>query len=146
VGIKNTASIEEAFSLFNKLNLQVDQVSGFYYTSPYPKDSLANLIAYLNTKPYINTRNFSATVSSVYSDYQTGVVTITNSLFGMTVTNQKDWINSKKLLMLVDKKTASKDISLKVPIGMEKYWLVKLKEYSIVTWTEFNCMIRIVFP
>jgi hypothetical protein len=35
VGIKNTASMEDAFSLFNGLDLKIDEMSGFFYTSPY---------------------------------------------------------------------------------------------------------------
>ena len=46
VGIRNTTSIEEAFSLFNTLNLQVDELDGFFYTSPDPQDSLTSLLTY----------------------------------------------------------------------------------------------------
>lgn len=137
VGIKNTISIEQVFSLFNQLNLQIDQMNGFFYTSPFPQDSLLNLITFLNTKSYINTRNFSA---SAFVDYQTGIINVTTFFFNMNSSNQQDWIKTKKSLNLVDTKGETKDIVLKIPVGQEKYWLKKLKTNSIVTWTELNCI------
>ena len=82
VGIKNTASIEEVFSLFNTLNLKIDQMSGFYYTSPYSPDSLASIINYLNTRPYIITRNFSA---NAYIHFQTKEINVTTTFFDMII-------------------------------------------------------------
>lgn len=137
VGIKNTASIEEAFSLFNKLNLQVDELDGFFYTSPFPQDSLTSLLAYLNTKSYINTRNFSA---DAYVHYQTGIINVVTVFFNMNIINQQDWIKSEKALHLVDTNGGTKYIVLKVSVGQEKYWVNQLKENSMVTWTELNCI------
>ncbi|MBS0425617.1 MAG: hypothetical protein JSR71_14710 [Proteobacteria bacterium] len=137
VGIKNTAPIEDVFSLFNKLDLKIDEMSGFFYASPYPHDSLTSLINYLNTKPYINTRNFSA---SAYVHYQTGIINVTALFFDMTIENQQDWISSKKSFNLVDTKGDTKNILIKVASGQENYWLKALKNYNIVTWTELNCI------
>ena len=137
VGIRNTASIEEVFSLFYKLNLQIDQMGGFFYTSSYPQDSLTSLITYLNTKSYINTRSFSA---SAYVHYQTGIINVVTFFFNMNTINQQDWIRTEETLKLADTKGVTKNIVLKVPIGQEKYWLNKLKENSIITWTELNCI------
>ncbi|MBS1759372.1 MAG: hypothetical protein JST23_04535 [Bacteroidetes bacterium] len=142
VGIKNTASIEEVFSLFNQLNLEIDEMTGFYYTSPYPQDSLTVLINYLNTKPYINTRNFSA---SAFVHYQTGIINVTTLFFDMTLPNQQDWINNEKSLQLTDTKNDTKNIFIKVAPGQENYWLKKLKNYNIVSWAELNCIGQIQF-
>lgn len=137
VGIKNTASIEDVFSLFNKLDLKIDEMSGFFYASPYPQDSLTSLLNYLNTKPYINTRDFSA---SAYVHYQTGIINVTTFFFDMTLENQQDWISSKQSLNLTDTKGDTKNILIKVASGQENYWLKTLKQYNIVTWTELNCI------
>jgi hypothetical protein len=139
-GIKNTTSIEDAFSLFNSLDLPIDEMNGFFYTSPYSKDSLANLISYLNTKSYINARGFTA---SGFIHYQTGIINLTNIFFDMNAVNQQDWINTEKTLNLVDTKGGTKNIVLKVPVGQEKYWLGRLKESHMITWTELNCIEQI---
>ena len=112
-------------------------MSGFFYTSPYPKDSLSILISYLNTKSYINTRDFSA---SAYVHFQTGIINVTTFFFDMNSTNQQDWINTKNLLKLFNTQGDTKDIVLKVPVGQEKYWLNALKQNNIVKWTELNCI------
>jgi len=137
VGIKNTTSIENVFSKFNQLNLQIDEMNGFFYTSPYPQDSLTSLITFLNTKSYTNTRDFSA---SAFIHYQTGIINITTIFFDMDVNNQQDWISTEKSLDLIDTKSDTKNIVLKVPVGQEEYWLNNLKTNSMVTWTELNCI------
>ena len=58
----------------------------------------------------------------------------------MNIINQQDWIKSEKALNLFDTKGGTKSIVLKVSIGQEKYWVNQLKENSIVTWTELNCI------
>ena len=136
-GIKNTASVEDVFSLCNRYGLQIDEMAGFFYTSPYPKDSLPGLVSYLDTKSYIDTRGFSG---SAFVHYQTEIINVTTLFFDMNVSNQQDWINTKKLLKLVDTNGDTKDIVLKVPVGQEKYWLAALKQNKIVTWTELNCL------
>ena len=128
--------MEDAFSLFNDLNLKIDEMSGFFYTSPYPADSLANLISYLNTKPYIKARGFSA---AGYTHYETGKINITPTFFDMTINNQEDWISTKKSLNLSDG-DAEKYILIKVPSGTEHSWLKTLKKHDIVTWAELNCI------
>jgi len=141
VGIKNTASIQETFMFFNKLNLQIDEMNGFFYTSPYPKDSLISLLTYLNTKPYINTRGFSA---NAYVHYQTGIINVATVFFNMNSANQQDLIKTIQALKLVDTKGDTKNVFLKVPVGQETYWIKKLKENGIVTWAELNCIEQIL--
>jgi hypothetical protein len=141
VGIKNTTSIQEVFTLFSKLNLPIDQMDGFFFTSPYPKDSLTSLITYLNTKPYIHTRDFSA---NAYVHYQTGIINVVTSFFNLNPVNQQDLVKTIEALKLVDTKGDTKDLFLKVPVGQETYWLKKLKENDMVTWTELNCIEQIL--
>jgi hypothetical protein len=141
VGIKNITSIQDVFRLFNKLNLPIDQMDGFFFSSPYPKDSLASLITYLNTKLYINTRGFSA---NAYVHYQTGTINVVTFFFNMNPVNQQDLIKTVQAFKLVDTKGDTKNIVLKVPVGQEIYWLKKLKENSMVTWTELNCIEQIL--
>lgn len=114
VGVKNTASIEEVFTIFNHLGLRIDEMSGFFYTSSYPQGSLAAIIDSLNTKSYIQTRGFSA---SAYVHYQTGIIYVTSLFFDMTLNNQKDWLFSKKYLKLTDTKGNTKNILVKVIPG-----------------------------
>jgi len=58
----------------------------------------------------------------------------------MDPNNQQDWINTEKSLDLIDTKSDTKNIVLKVPVGQEEYWLNNLKTNSMVTWAELNCI------
>jgi len=116
-------------------------MNGFFFTSPYPKDSLTSLITYLNTKPYIYTRDFSA---SAYVHYQTGAINVVTFFFNMNPVNQQDLIKTVQALKLVDTNGDTKDIVLKVPVGEETYWLKKLRENGMVTWTQLNCIEQIL--
>lgn len=142
-GIKSTVGAEEVFGLCNSLGLQIDQMTGFYYTSPYPKDSIPSLIAFLNTKPYITTRGFSATPSNIFAHYQTGIVKVLISFWDMTPANQQDWIKTKNALKL-ENEPNDRNMLLLVPAGKEKSWADKLRLYNIVTWTELNCYVQLI--
>jgi hypothetical protein len=93
----------------------------------------------LNSKPYINTRGFSA---SVWAHYQTGVVYNTTILWDMTILNQQDYIQTKNSLRMTDKLSSTKNILIKVPVGQEVFWKDKFKSFSWVRWTDLNWIVR----
>jgi hypothetical protein len=139
--IKNTAAIEEAFTLFNNLKLQLDEMGGFLYTSPYPKDSLSSINSLLKTKSYINVRGFSA---GAYMNDQTGVMIVEITFFNMNAANQQDWIKTKNILKLIDTQGPMKFVLLKVPVGEEKSWVARLGQNSIVTWPSLVCKAQLL--
>ncbi len=116
VGIDSTEQLEQLFSYINSYNLSIDQVSGFFYNTIIPKDSISYIKAVLNIKPYINTQGFSA---SVWAHYQTDIVYNTTFLWDMTVVNQLDYIQTKNFLRMTDMFSKTKNILIKVPVGQE---------------------------
>ena len=141
-GIRNTATVEEVFAFFNTLQLRIDMMSGFFYASPYPVDSIFSLKAQFSQKAYINKGGFTP---SVWAHYQTGVVQVTNLLWHMDVANQQDWIAIKNALNLSDTHGDTKNVLLIVPEGREKEWAATLRQSNLVKWTELNCKVRVLF-
>ena len=135
VGIDSMQTLEQLFSAFNAFNLTIDQITGYYYTTTIPKDSIPYIKTVLNSKIYIYTRNFSA---SVWPHYQTQIVHNTTSLWDMTSTNQQDYIQTKNILRMNDILSSTKNMLINVPIGEEIYWKDRLKTFSWVRWTDLN--------
>lgn len=138
---KDSVQVENLFSLSNLYDLQLDQISGFKYTSPYPPDSLSALQSHLNAKPYINARGFTA---YVFVDANTGVLSTTPVLFDMNISNQKDWLQTVKELNLIASKKNITWIVLKVPDGWEKYWVQQLSANSLMDWVSLDCLEQII--
>lgn len=141
VGIDSTMQLEQLFTYVNSFNLTIYEVTGFFYTTTIPKDSIPYIKTVLNAKPYINTRGFSA---SVWADYQTGVVHNTTFLWDMTIPNQQDYIQTKKLLRMTDALSSTKYILIKVPVGQEMFWKDRFKSFSWVRWADLNWLVRAV--
>jgi hypothetical protein len=143
VGMKS-GSMERSFRLFNGFDFQIDEVSGNRYESSLPGDSIDYVIDYLNSKEYINTKGFGAVKDgSVYLNYQTKVLTIGCTLWGMTLENQRDWIETTSILKLTD----TSDIRyfvLTIPVGEEIKWATTFKTFNSVRWAEPNCYAQIV--
>lgn len=139
VGVQDDVPLEQLFAYVNPHNLSIDEISGFYYTTNIPKDSIPYIKGVLNAKPYINTRGFSA---SVWPHYQTDIVHNATILWDMNLTNQQDYIQTKNFLRMVDMQSSSKYILLKVPEGQEIYWRDRFKTLPWVKWTELNQVFR----
>jgi len=135
VGIDSSIQLEQLFTYVNPFNLYIDQLTGYVFTTTIPKDSILYIKAVLNSKPYINTRYFSA---SVWAHYQTDIVHNTTILWDMTLSNQTDYIQTKNSLSMTDKQSSTKNMLIKVPIGQEIYWKDKFKSFFWVRWTDLN--------
>ena len=59
VGIRAGVPIGQVFQLANAKSFALGEMSGFYYTSSLPKDSLAYVLKVLSSKPYLNQRGFT---------------------------------------------------------------------------------------
>src|SRR5882724_3489082 len=139
VGLKNTVPIEQAFSFVDSNNLSIESMSGFFYTNPYPEDSLPGLISYLDTKPYINAKGFHA---NAYINHQTGLLTLASTLYNMDLASQHDWANMANQLQLTDLNNDTKYMILLVPDGMENYWVTTFLHNDQVKWAELNCILQ----
>lgn len=135
VGIDSTVQLEQLFAYVNSYNFPIIQINGFFYTTTIPEDSIPYIKGVLNSKPYINTRGFSA---SVWPHYQTHIVHNTTTLWNMNVANQQDYIQTKNFLRMTDKLSPTKNMLIKVPVGTELYWKDKFKNFSWVRWTDLN--------
>jgi hypothetical protein len=117
---------------------------GFLFTSPWPTDSIPSMDTLLNTKPYIKSNAFSA---SVWLNVVTNVLTVSNPYWNMDTASQQDWLKTKKALGLTPTLGGSNqlggNIMVKVPVGQERRWLEDLKASPLVTWAELNCYMDI---
>ena len=138
VGITNSTEIKIVFHLMNDLQLELDQLNGFYYNSTWPKDSVKYLIQYFSLIPYINTRGFGPTTSNIYYYETDNKIRVLLHLFEMNKKNQTDWLERLDELELIDRNGSTKNMLIKVPEGEELYWLAELKKYEIVKWTALN--------
>ncbi len=136
IGIADTSNLQLVFNTLNELKFDILQMNHFNYISNTPKSEVSDLIDYFNTKSYIRYGAWQATPSSVYFIDKEGKTRILNQLHLMNLENQRDWLKTIDSLGLVTSKDGLKSISLGIPIGREKYWKEKMKDYSFVTWTE----------
>ncbi len=140
VGFNNGVTIEEAFELFNKYNLKVHTIRNFVYEVTYPEDKHDSIIAILGSKPYIDTINWKPKFEYNYK-WETTIFSI--NFFGMTQTNQDDWIKTKSDLMLPYLHNEYSSAYLKVPEGTEKHWVSELQKSNIINWAELNHIIEL---
>ena len=98
----------------------------------------------LNTKPYIKSNGFAA---SVWLNVVTHVLTVSNPYWNMDAASQQDWLKTKKTLSLTPILGGSDQlggyIMVQVPIGKERRWVEDLKGSPLVSWTELNCYMQI---
>jgi hypothetical protein len=140
VGIDSTIAIEQVFNDINSDGLIIAEVSGYVYTTTIPADSIPYIKTILNSKKYIDTGAFLA---SVVPNYQTQVVYNESVLWNMSIPNQQDFITTKNLLRMTDNFSSTKNMLLKVPTGQEEYWKNKFQTLSWVKWTELNFIAQI---
>lgn len=135
VGIDSTVSLERTFNYINALSPSIGQASGFTFTTTLGKDHIPSIIELLNSKPYINNHEFSA---SVWEHYQSGIVYNTSILWDMTQQNQLDYLTTLKSLKMTEKLTPYRSLLIIVPEGMEQLWLNRLKDQKWVSWAALN--------
>lgn len=135
IGIDSTVQLEQLFTYINSFNFSINEITGYTFTTTMPEESIPYIKEILNSRPYIFTGQFSA---SVWAHYQTGIVYNSSILWDMTVANQKDYIQTKNALRMTDVQSATKNMLVKVPFGQEIYWRDKLSNHSWVTWTDLN--------
>lgn len=144
VGFKNTVTMEEVFDYADNLNLPISRMFGFLFSSPWPIDSIPSMDTLLNTKPYIKSNGFAA---SVWLNVVSNVLTVSNPYWNMDAASQQDWLMTKKALGLTPILGGSNQlggyIMVKVPVGKEKLWVEDLKTSSLVSWAELNCYMDI---
>lgn len=144
VGLSEGADLENYFNTVNDSELSIDQVSGNYYVSGLPADSIDYVIEYLNSKSYINSHGFTAVKNgSVYLNFQTQALTVACNMWDMTPEAQRDWIETIDLLKLSDR-SSTRSFVLTVPIGEEKKWATTFKSFDDVRYAELNCYVDIV--
>ena len=136
--------MEDVFDYANNLHLPITRMFGFLFTSPWPTDSIPSMDTLLNTKPYIKSNGFAA---SVWLNVVTHVVTVSNPYWNMDAASQRDWLKTKKTLSLTPILGGSDQlggyIMVQVPVGKEKRWVEDLKGSPLVSWTELNCYMQI---
>ncbi|WP_426060716.1 hypothetical protein [Hymenobacter sp. B1770] len=142
IGVKSEVGAAQVFALANSLNFRVDNMSGFFYVSGLPTDSLAYVKRVLLSKPYLNTRGFTSGNVSIHSADQR--IHVVDKLFDMTPTNQADWLQTLQVLQLTDEARCQgcKAVMLKVPAGSERHWVSELANNPLIHWTELNCIRR----
>jgi hypothetical protein len=144
VGIKEGVPISQVFRLANSLNFTITGLAGFYYTSNLPKDSLGYVRKVLLSKPYFDRNGIPAdNTYTVYVNTDDAKIRIINSFFDMNAARQQDWEATMQQLQLVSLPTTTAYMSLKVPVGKEKYWRTELRTSPLVKWTELNSIIPI---
>jgi hypothetical protein len=141
VGLTNNAPLKDVFNYFNNYNLPITEIFDYSFSCPPNTDSLA-LQRYLETKPYFDSLGFV----SVYDMDPTGALTVNATFFNMDTANQNDWLKTMDSIGL---KELPGDTLLcafiNVPVGKETYWLNKLQNNGVVTWSELDC-IETVYP
>ncbi len=136
IGITSNADLRSVFDTLNVLDLKIATMHGFFYNVDLPADSLNSLLAFLDTKNYINTGTGWKASGYYYEPENT--IRVLCSYFDMTPANQFDFLNTVSSLNLIDKHEDNKYMFIKVPVGSERYWLNELKKYPFIKWTELN--------
>ena len=114
--IRDTATIQDVFALCDSLGVTISVVAFYNYISAYPYDSLKRFSTYLNTKKYIDSNNFKATVT--YTDWKLHVSCF---LLNMGQGYQDDWIATMAQLQLSEiPNDSEKYVRVTVPVGQEK--------------------------
>lgn len=138
VGIKADADLKTVLDVFNQLNFEIKQMQGFYYSINLPADSLAPLLNYLNSKPYINIPDaWKAYAFYVPSEK---VIKICSGFFNMSKIAQYDLLNTIQQKHWIDRHEDYKYIFLKIPVGTERYWENELLKYPFIKWSELNVL------
>jgi len=138
VGITSQTEVEAVFDLMNRLNFSIDHMSGFFYYSSWPEDSINFLVDYLSSIKYLNSRGFSISENSVYYYQPENKIRVLTFFFDMNKVNQMDWLEQLEKLDLIGSNGENKDMLIKVPVGTEIFWQEKLKENEIIRWTQLN--------
>jgi hypothetical protein len=136
IGIKATTPIASVFDLMNDNDVFIDQMSGFFYYSALPTDSLDYVINQLKSKTYFNKRGFAG--GSAYVHALDNRITVVQSFFEMDADAQQDWLTTIDELQLKDLGNDTRNLLIKVTPGTENFWMNTFKNHPEVTWVDLN--------
>ncbi|REA63756.1 hypothetical protein DSL64_04835 [Dyadobacter luteus] len=142
VGMKNDASIADVFQFINSYEHEVETITGSFYISDLPVDSLEYVLLELNQKPYLTNPGWK--VGGYVADR---LIHVFPRMYSMNqLSNQSDWLNtvSQLKLKLLRRSSGGVVLYLHVPAGAEKDWVEKFKEQSDVQWADLNYYADIV--
>ena len=149
VKITSNADAKTVFDTLNHFDLYIAQMTNFYYHLDYPADSVSSLINLFNQKPYINYYDgmfqWEATTVNISYSHEAKKIEIFCSEFDMTTDNQADFLTLIDSLNMIPVSSNNRWMVLKVPVGMEEYWVDKLKKYPFVKSAEWNYIYEIKF-
>lgn len=135
IGIKPEVAISEVFAAMNNKEIFIDQMSGFYYYSTFPSDSLEYIKNNLKDKSYLNKNGFTGGSAFISPENR---ITVTQFYFEMNKANQEDWLDTMEALKLESLENDTRNILVKVSPGTEKVWMKFFRSQPYVKWVELN--------
>ena len=136
IGIKSGFPIHEVFDLMNENGITIDHMSGFFYYSTLPTDSLDYIVSELRNKEYFNKRGFKG--GSAYNHAIEHRIVVAETFFEMNLPAQNDWLLSMEKLELKDLDNDTRYLLIKVEPGTEELWLDRFRNHPYVKWVELN--------
>ena len=131
IGLNDNVSIDQVFQLTDSLNFILKQVGHFTYIADYPPDSLPYIGSLLDTKIYLSKDLHSRHASS-------NKIEINETFTGLDSADLQDWHQTLQLLKLAEIQRGYKNMLVKVPKGLEKYWESQLEHHPYVRYVELN--------
>lgn len=127
---------KDVFALMNQNGVTIETLSGFFYFSSLPNDSLSFVIDELTNKAYLNGHGFtggSAFVSK--ADFR---ITVIEFFFNMDITAQNDWLKTMDVLKLQPLQNTNRVVYVKVMPGTETLWVERFEEHPYVKAADLN--------
>lgn len=122
------AALGVFFGLINSFNFPVNRMSGQYYVSQLPPDSLPYVNQTLATKSYLNKAGWSGGPAYMAK----GKIHLFPWFYKMDKESQQDWLSTIELLQLNEDTTHQQYFFIEVPKGMEEHWRDELRKEEIV--------------
>lgn len=136
IGIKSGAPIRDIFDLMNENGVAIHRMSGFFYYSMLPGDSLNYVIRELQNQDYFS--EGKASEKSVYVHAIENRIRVIGSFAEMPYPAQQDWLKTIDDLELKDLDNDTRYVYIKVEPGTEKAWLGRFTDHPYVKWVELN--------
>ncbi len=128
LGFNDTSTVEHIYTIINSLNLKIQRLNGFIYTSLLPIDSLDYVRSFLSTKSYLWITN----ENTIYVSQNSIKVYCTFIEFDEAAIS--DWFITKEKLQLNSINTKYRDGIIEVPINEEIKWARAFREYMELRW------------
>lgn len=117
-------SLETFFGLINAYRFPISRISGLYYESELPADSLAYVNNSLSTKSYLNQPGWRGGPAYV----REGKIQLYPWFYQMDAESQLDWIQATRELKLQEIGRQKQYFFIDVPEGSETHWRDILRE------------------